>query len=301
MKESDFELNVDAISHYMYYDSKKTQFSSFSLSSVSGVASLDNLIDSSKGYGVGLIWLGDSSEECEQTSQIFCTDTQTKSELNITSCVDEEFNNPPVTMYDKEYFCPSTAYVLSGTTCVGVSKTNINCSAGSFASVNGGGTCLITNNLVSCNSGGQYLGTACRYSSTATCPSGTSWNSNNTWCRVQPTCNGDGFSWNSSAKTCRNRETQAILPLRGKVLNCEKASQNDIDANQELKQIEYAIGAGLGPNFDYTESNYGKVIIMTDADVDGSHIQILLITFFYRFMRPLIEQGMLYVATPPLY
>ncbi len=111
----------------------------------------------------------------------------------------------------------------------------------------------------------------------------------------------EGDSAGGSAKTCRNRETQAILPLRGKVLNCEKASQNDIDANQELKQIEYAIGAGLGPNFDYTESNYGKVIIMTDADVDGSHIQILLITFFYRFMRPLIEQGMLYIATPPLY
>ncbi len=111
----------------------------------------------------------------------------------------------------------------------------------------------------------------------------------------------EGDSAGGSAKTCRNRETQAILPLRGKVLNCEKASQNDIEANQELKQIEYAIGAGLGPNFDYTESNYGKVIIMTDADVDGSHIQILLITFFYRFMRPLIEQGMLYIATPPLY
>ncbi len=111
----------------------------------------------------------------------------------------------------------------------------------------------------------------------------------------------EGDSAGGSAKTCRNRETQAILPLRGKVLNCEKASQNDIDANQELKQIEYAIGAGLGQNFDYTESNYGKVIIMTDADVDGSHIQILLITFFYRFMRPLIEQGMLYIATPPLY
>ena len=84
-------------------------------------------------------------------------------------------------------------------------------------------------------------------------------------------------------------------------MNCEKASQHEIEANAELRQIEYAIGAGLGQSFDYTESNYGKVIIMTDADVDGSHIQILLITFFYRFMRPLIEQGMLYVATPPLY
>ena len=111
----------------------------------------------------------------------------------------------------------------------------------------------------------------------------------------------EGDSAGGSAKSNRNRETQAILPLRGKVLNCEKASAKDIEANAELRQIEYAIGAGLGPDFDYRESNFGKVIIMTDADVDGSHIQILLITFFYRFMRPLIEQGMLYVATPPLY
>jgi len=110
--------------------------------------------------------------------------------------------------------------------------------------------------------------------------------------------------WDSaggSAKSHRNRETQAILPLRGKVLNCEKASSKDIEGNAELRQLEYAIGAGLGSDFDYKESNYGKIIIMTDADVDGSHIQILLITFFYRFMRPLIEQGMLYIATPPLY
>ncbi len=111
----------------------------------------------------------------------------------------------------------------------------------------------------------------------------------------------EGDSAGGSAKLYRNRETQAILPLRGKVLNCEKASQNDIASNAELKQIEYAIGAGLGADFDYRDSNYGKVIIMTDADVDGSHIQILLITFFYRFMRPLIEEGMLYIATPPLY
>lgn len=111
----------------------------------------------------------------------------------------------------------------------------------------------------------------------------------------------EGDSAGGSAKLYRNRETQAILPLRGKVLNCEKASQNDIASNAELKQIEYAIGAGLGADFDVRDSNYGKVIIMTDADVDGSHIQILLITFFYRFMRPLIEEGMLYIATPPLY
>ena len=111
----------------------------------------------------------------------------------------------------------------------------------------------------------------------------------------------EGDSAGGSAKSHRNRETQAILPLRGKVLNCEKASAKDIEANAELRQLEYAIGAGLGADFDYRESNYGKVIIMTDADVDGSHIQILLITFFYRFMRLLIEQGMLYIATPPLY
>ena len=111
----------------------------------------------------------------------------------------------------------------------------------------------------------------------------------------------EGDSAGGSAKSYRDREHQAILPLRGKVLNTEKASSNDIENNAELRLIEYAIGAGLGQDFDYKESNYGKVIIMTDADVDGSHIQILLITFFYKFMRPLIEQGMLYIATPPLY
>ena len=111
----------------------------------------------------------------------------------------------------------------------------------------------------------------------------------------------EGDSAGGSAKSYRDREHQAILPLRGKVLNTEKASANDIESNAELRLIEYAIGAGLGQDFDWRESNYGKVIIMTDADVDGSHIQILLITFFYKFMRPLIEQGMLYIATPPLY
>ena len=111
----------------------------------------------------------------------------------------------------------------------------------------------------------------------------------------------EGDSAGGSAKTGRNRNIQAILPLRGKVLNCEKASTNDINGNEELNLIIQTIGSGVGSNFNPKDSNYGKIIIMTDADDDGAHIQILLLTFFYRFMKPLIEEGMLYIANPPLY
>ncbi len=111
----------------------------------------------------------------------------------------------------------------------------------------------------------------------------------------------EGDSAGGSAKGGRNRKFQAILPLRGKVINAEKANVSDILKNEEINTIIHTIGAGLGQDFDVTDSNYDKVIIMTDADVDGSHIQILLLTFFYRFMRPLIEAGKLYIAKPPLY
>lgn len=111
----------------------------------------------------------------------------------------------------------------------------------------------------------------------------------------------EGDSAGGSAKQARNKKTQAILPLRGKVLNTEKAKLEDIFKNEEINTLIHTIGAGYGNNFNIKDICYGKVIIMTDADDDGAHIQCLLLTFFYRYMKPLIENGNLYIAMPPLY
>ena len=111
----------------------------------------------------------------------------------------------------------------------------------------------------------------------------------------------EGDSAGGSAKKGRDSKYQAILPLRGKVLNTEKASLAEIEKNEELNTIVHALGAGVGSQFEVKDIHYDKVIIMTDADTDGAHIQVLLLTFFYRFMRQLIEEGHVYIAMPPLY